>query len=79
MMQEIITYMIIGAAIYAVISRIVRSFTGKKTMKKRINLKSETFSMAHNCNDCSADCMLRNKINPLVKEEVDFCKKVEIR
>ncbi len=80
MVQEIITYMIIGAAITIAAMKIIKKFSAKKRQKK-VNLGQNSFRMEHNCSDCSADCMLRNTINTSVTSPntTTFCKKVEIK
>lgn len=77
MIQEVITYMIIGAAIAMAVSRAFHKFKGKKRPEKKIDYKNETFSVQHNCSDCSAECMLRDTAKPLIKENIELCNKIE--
>ena len=80
MVQEIITYMIIGAAITTVAMRTIKKFSTKKHRSK-INFSKDSFQMEHNCSDCSADCMLRNTIKTSVsaQNKESVCKKIEIK
>lgn len=77
MIQEIITYMIIGAAIALAISMAVKKFHGKRKPAKKVDFKKDTISMHHDCSDCSAECMLRNAVKPVIKENVELCNKIE--
>jgi hypothetical protein len=79
MIQEIITYMIIGAAIALAISKIIGKIKGRKTPKKKVSFKNETFTMQHNCSDCSAECMLRNASKLTVEKNKELCQEIEIR
>ena len=77
MIQEIITYIIIGAAITLAISRALNKFGRKKVPEMKINYQKESFTVQHNCSDCSAECMLRNASRPVIKENVELCIKIE--
>lgn len=77
MIQEIITYMIIGAAIAMAVSQIFKKFKGKKQKAKKVDFKKETLSYHHDCSDCSAECMLRDSAKPIIKENIHLCNKVE--
>ena len=79
MFQEIITYMIIGAAIAMAISKMIKKLKGKKKLPKKVDSEKETFSMQHNCLDCSAECMLRNATKPIIEHNKDLCEKIEIQ
>lgn len=79
MLQEIITYMIIGAALALAISKAVRKLRGKKKRVRKTNFQKETYSVQHNCSDCSAECMLRNATNIMNDKNKDICEKTEIR
>ncbi|MBK6282927.1 MAG: hypothetical protein IPF54_09905 [Draconibacterium sp.] len=65
--QEIITYMIIGAAIALAISKAVRKFRVKRKPSKKVDFKKDTISLHHDCSDCSAECMLRDAVKPCNK------------
>lgn len=77
MIQEIITYMIVGAAVALAVSRGIKKIRGKKTPKKKVDFQNDSFAMQHNCSDCSAECMLRNATKPVMKENIDLCNKIE--
>lgn len=75
MIQEIITYIIVATAICIAIIKIRKKFTKKHVGKKPSN--NSKFSQ-HNCSECSADCMLRNTINPENLKEVKICRDTKI-
>lgn len=77
MFQEVITYMIIGAAVAMAVSQAFRKFAKKKRPEKVIDYKNESFTIQHNCTDCSAECMLRDTAMPIKKENIELCKKIE--
>jgi hypothetical protein len=79
MIQEIVTYIIIGAALAYTFSGIFKKLTAKKKKVAKTDFKSQTFSMQHNCDDCSAECMLRNTVKPLQGKNEELCKKIEIK
>ena len=78
MIQEIITYLLIGFAITIAIAKTYKKFKGKKKSKD-INFKKETFSVQHDCSSCSAECMLRDAAIPIIENDHDLCKRVEIK
>lgn len=75
MLQEVITYMIIGSAVTIAVMKIIKRFRKKKPQK--VNLKKETFTMQHNCSDCSAECVLRDLPKQIIETSSEVCKKVE--
>lgn len=77
MIQEVLTYMIIGAAIAMAVSQIIKKFRVKKTPEKKINYQKEKFSYHHDCSDCSAECMLRDASKSVIKENAELCNKIE--
>jgi hypothetical protein len=79
MMQEIITYLIIGAAVALAFSKIFQKVGLKKKPEKKVNFRKENFTIQNNCSDCSAECMLRNTSKPLIEKNKDLCKEIEIR
>ena len=79
MIQEIITYIIIGSAIALAISKAFSKIKGKKSPQKKVNFQKDTFSMQHNCSDCSAECMLRNSSKLTIEKNKELCKEIEIR
>lgn len=78
MLQELFTYIIIGSAVTLAILKIVKKFDRKKK-KQKINFKKKSFSMQHDCSDCSDECMLRDTIAPVIQNNQDLCKKVELK
>ncbi len=79
MIQEIITFMIIGAAIALAISKSFSKIKGKRKPSGKLNFKKENLKMAHDCNDCSAECMLRNASKPLIEKNKELCREIESR
>lgn len=77
MTQEIITYIIIALAFGWAGYKIFRKFNRKKTTKKSSISKKPNFTL-HKCDDCSAECMLRNTVKPIRLNEPDLCRKIEI-
>lgn len=78
MLQEIITYMIIGSAVTLAFIKIKKKLAGKKK-KQKINYKNDSFSMQHDCSSCSAECMLRDVAAPAIQSNKEICKKIEIK
>ncbi len=62
MIQEIITYFIIGVAVTAAFYKFREKFGKKKKVSK---LKSGTCSSIEKCTDCPAECILRDSANSL--------------
>ena len=79
MIQEIITFLIVAAAVVYALSGIIKKPFRKKDLKSKANFKNESFTMHHNCAGCSADCMLRNSVKPLKGASADLCKQIEIK
>jgi hypothetical protein len=79
MIQEIISFMIIGAAVAWAISKSISKIKGKKRPQKKADFKKETFAMQHNCSDCSAECMLRNAPKLTIDKNKELCREIEIR
>ncbi len=71
MLQELITYLIVGIAVYLSISKVLKRFKKKKPQK--IDFKNETFSLDHNCSACSADCSLRNQPKQVIEQNKELC------
>lgn len=72
--------MIIGAAIAVAALKTIKKF-GKKRAKQKHTTNCNTSKTAHNCSDCSAECMLRDAVNPLPEgeNEKNLCQKIEIK
>lgn len=82
MIQEIVTYIIVGVAVfYALLKIFQKTGIRKKTVKSvnKVNYKKENFTVQHNCSDCSAECMLRNASKPVIEKNKELCHEIEIR
>jgi len=79
MVQEIITYMIIGAAVALAILKAVNKTRAKKSHEKKVDVQNDSVMLQHNCSDCSAECMLRNTANPVIDKNQELCKKIEMK
>lgn len=77
MIQEIITYLLIGSAVTLAVLKTIKKFSKKK--KPKIDFKNETFKMEHNCSACAADCMLRNASLESKKENEKVCRELHIK
>lgn len=77
-LQEIITYILIGSAVTIAILKIKKKLGGKKKTQK-VDYKNKSFIMEHNCSDCSADCMLRDAVPTVIQNNKDLCEKIEIK
>jgi len=78
MFQEIITYMLIGSAVTYAALKIRNKLQGKKR-NKQVDFKKDTFSIKHNCSDCSADCILRDASSSAIQQNDELCKKIKIK
>lgn len=76
MIQEIITYMIIGAAVTVAVMKFAKRFGRKKPVAKKV-VSGKTISHAHNCADCSAECQLRDLPRMVIEKNGAECTKVE--
>ncbi|KAF0236190.1 MAG: hypothetical protein FD181_3005 [Prolixibacteraceae bacterium] len=79
MIHEVITFMIIGAAIALAIAKSVRKLKNKKLQQNKPDFNKETFTKGHNCPDCSAECMLRNASKLTIDKNKELCREIEIR
>lgn len=70
--------MIIGSAVTLAVLKSIKKL-GKKKPNKMVDFKKNTFSLDHNCSDCSAECILRDATSPVIKTNYDLCKKVELK
>jgi hypothetical protein len=77
MVQEIITFMIIGAAVALAISEIIKKTVKRKNPGKKVDFNNEFIPLEHNCPDCSAECMLRDAAKPVIEKNKELCKKIE--
>ena len=80
MIQELITFLIVVIAVVIAVSKTVKKFS-KKKKKKKGNLKSGSCQAEqHYCSDCTAECMLRDAINPTnTQSSKKLCEKVRIK
>jgi len=79
MLQEIITYMIIGSAVTLSILKIANHFKKKRAKKHPANKSQADLKSGHNCSSCSAECVLRDLPQNKIKIDSELCKKVETR
>ena len=77
--QEILTYLIITVAVAISIRKTVKKFKKKNKKAITLNIKNETLPDEHNCSECSAECILRDTIQPEQKREGILCKKTNIK
>jgi|APSaa5957512622_1039677.scaffolds.fasta_scaffold17742_3 hypothetical protein len=77
MIQEIITYIIIGSAVTVAIMKIIQKFS-KKKIRKNVGSKNDTITEQHNCSSCSAECILRGMSQSTFEANPDLCKKVDL-
>jgi hypothetical protein len=75
MLQEIITYMIIGSAVTLALLKIVKRFSRKKPGNKAT--KSGAAVHEHNCGECAAECQLRDLPRMVIEKNIDKCIPVE--
>jgi len=78
MVQEILTYLIVIVAVLTAVIKTFKKLKGKKH-KIKTDFRQASMGTQHNCSDCSAECMLRNKINPSIQTEIDLCKTIEVK
>jgi hypothetical protein len=79
MIQEIITYMIIASAILAAVLKTFKKKKKPERKKSGINFSAESLSMTHNCNQCAAECVLRNSIKTEVNQKSSPCGHIAIK
>ncbi len=79
MIQEIITYIIVAAAVVYAFSGILKKLFRKQKTVQKTDFNTESFTMQHNCSSCSADCMLRNSVKPMKGSNADLCKQIEVK
>lgn len=80
MIQEIITFLIVTAAVIYALSGVIKKPLWKKKSGQKTDFRKETFTMhQHNCSGCSAECMLRDSVKPLIGSDADLCRRTEIK
>ena len=76
MLQEIITYIIIGVAVIITVYKFVKRFSGTKKTKPEASNKA--VSHVHNCGECAASgCELRDLPKRIIEKNIDDCVPVE--
>ena len=76
MIQEIITYIILGSAITLAIIKVKNRFWRRKT--KKSNQNNEKSSSLPNCSTCSAECVMRDTFPQTTKYNKDLCDKIKL-
>ena len=76
MIQEIITYIIIGSAVTVAVMKLIKKFSRKKRNKNE-DLKDGKSTMQHNCSDCSAECILRDTSKSALEIDPNLCQKLD--
>lgn len=71
MIQEVITYLIIGSAVTVAIMKIAKRFRKKKSEK--VDYKKAKISADHNCGECAAECMLRDAPKRIIEASNTQC------
>jgi hypothetical protein len=79
MIQEIITYMMIGAAVALAISKMINKTGLRKGRERKTDYQNTTATEQHSCPDCTAECMLRDSAKPVMEKNKELCKKIEMR
>ncbi|MDX8341062.1 hypothetical protein SLH46_17825 [Draconibacterium sp. IB214405] len=80
MVQEIITYLIVAAAVIWAGVKIYNRFFKKASKKKQVDFKKDKITMAHNCSDCAAsDCALRDLPQKVIDKNIDQCNETAVR
>ena len=79
MIQEILTYMILGSAITLAIIKVRNKFWRKKNRNRKTNSNIDNTSVPYNCSDCAAECVLRDSFQQTIQHNKDLCNKVEIK
>ncbi len=76
MIQEVLTYVIIGSALAVVAFKAWKQFAPKKKIQKE-SAPAHSVLQGHNCSDCSAECQLRDLPKYIIEKNLDECVKVE--
>lgn len=77
MLQEIITYMIIGSAATIAILKMAKKLGIKRKKINKTNKVNSAGGHAHNCAECAADCQLRDLPKYIIQKNIDECVQVE--
>lgn len=76
MVQEIISYIIIGSALAIVAFKVWKQYAPKKKVKKETS-SADSVLQGHNCTECSAECQLRDLPKYIIEKNLDECVQVE--
>ena len=76
MLQEIITYMIIGSAATLAILKITKRLAPKKTRSVK-KTGAPLAKHEHNCAECAADCQLRDLPKYVIQKNIEQCVPIE--
>ncbi len=80
MVQEILTYLIVAAAVIWAGLKIYRRLFKPAKKKKHINFKKDKITMVHNCSDCAAsDCALRDLPKKVIEKNIEQCNETAVR
>jgi hypothetical protein len=71
MIQELLAYIIVAIAIGLALWKTYKKLAGKKRRRKP-DFKKQTFSMEHNCQECIAECILRDS-PAMKKKNAELC------
>jgi len=77
MIQEVITYMIIGSAVTLAALKVWKRFAPKKKQKRQTSQPNASGTHEHNCAACSAECQLRDLPKYVIEKNLDECIQVE--
>ena len=74
MIQEILTYLIIAAAIFWAGLKVYRRFFKPAAKPKTTDFKKDKITMVHNCSECAAgDCALRDLPRKVIEKNIEEC------
>lgn len=73
MVQEIITYLVVGTAVIVSAIKIGKRLTGGK--KRKLNNSKQ--HQQHNCDQCSAECQLRGLPPTVIHKNMKSCAPVQ--
>ncbi|MCF6358201.1 MAG: hypothetical protein L3J54_10385 [Draconibacterium sp.] len=77
MIQDIITYMILGSAITLAVIKVRNKFWRKR--KKKAELNSNNKSSQSNCSACVAECVMRDVSTQSNQYNKDLCNEIEAK
>ena len=72
MLQELITFLIVGLAVVIALRKMYKRFSKKKV--KSADFKKAKLAESHNCSDCSASgCALRDAPRKIIDKSAELC------